>query len=165
MNDPFEEDVLRALRRITRAIDLHSRHLSTTYGLTGPQLVCLRVIGEQGPISPSHLAREVALSQATITGILDRLSSRQLITRSRVSSDRRVVTVAITDEGRTLIRAAPSPLQERFLSGFAALPLSERTAISAHFNRPCRRSSGMTAVSSSNNSSSTIQEPVSTVAA
>lgn len=135
MSDQFEDDVLRALRRITRAIDLHSRHLSTTYGLTGPQLVCLRVIGDHGPVSPSQLAREVALSQATITGILDRLASRGLITRSRISADRRVVSVSITENGLSLIKAAPSPLQERFLKGFSALSGEERASIRDTLNR------------------------------
>ena len=129
MSSEFEEDVLRALRRITRAVDLHSRHLSTTFGLTGPQLVCLRVIAGQGPVSPSLLAREVALSQATITGIVDRLCSRQLVTRSRNSPDRRVVMVEITPAGTALIEAAPSPLQERFVERLHALSPEEQARV------------------------------------
>lgn len=129
MSSQFEEDVLRSLRRITRAVDLHSRHLATTYGLTGPQLVCLRVIAERGPLSPSYLAREVALSQATITGIVDRLSHRQLVTRSRTSSDRRVVTVELTAAGRALIDVAPSPLQERFVARLHGLAQREQENI------------------------------------
>lgn len=125
----FEEDVLRSLRRITRAIDLHSRHLATTFGLTGPQLVCLRVVADQGPLSPSQLAREVALSQATITGIVDRLATRQLLTRERINTDRRLVTVSLTDAGRALIQAAPSPLQERFAERLAALSDKEQASI------------------------------------
>lgn len=135
MINPIEDDVLRALRRITRAIDLHSRHLATTLGLTGPQLVCLRVVGQWESISPSQLAREVALSQATITGILDRLAARQLIARSRVSADRRVVTVSITEAGKALVLAAPSPLQERFTNRLAALPEAEQLSIRDTLNR------------------------------
>ena len=73
-----KEDILRSLRRITRAIDLHSRHLAHTFGLTGPQLVCLRTVGARGKMTPSELAKQVSLSQATITGIIDRLAARQL---------------------------------------------------------------------------------------
>lgn len=135
MSESYEDEVLRALRRITRAIDQHSRHLATTFGLTVPQLVCLRVIGEQGPLSPSHLAREVALSQATITGILDRLAARQLVERSRVSSDRRVVTIAITQAGSALVKEAPSPLQERFVSSLSKLPTQERAVIHNTLNK------------------------------
>src|SRR5512140_3522668 len=108
-----KEAILRSLRRITRAIDLHSRHLAHTFGLTGPQLVCLRAVGARGKMTPSELAKEVSLSQATITGIIDRLAARQLVARERSNYDRRLVTVVITTAGRALIDQAPSPLQER----------------------------------------------------
>ncbi|WP_218188142.1 hypothetical protein [Desulfosarcina cetonica] len=38
----ISDDVLIALRRLIRAIDLHSRYLSKHFGLTGPQLIILR---------------------------------------------------------------------------------------------------------------------------
>ena len=125
----LEDDILRALRRITRAIDLHSRWLANNYGLTGPQLVCLRVIGHRGRITPSELAREVSLSQATVTGIVDRLAARQLVQRERSSQDRRVVTISVVAAGEALIQEAPSPLQEQFVLRLAALSEREQSAI------------------------------------
>jgi DNA-binding MarR family transcriptional regulator len=135
MSAKFEEEVLRALRRISRAIDLHSRHLSTTFGLTVPQLVCLRVIGQRSSMSASQLATEVSLSQATITGIVDRLVARQLATRERSSKDRRVVSVSITEAGKALVHAAPSPLQERFVGELAVLSSEEREIIRVTLNK------------------------------
>ena len=41
---PLEEQVIAALRRITRAIDLHSRLLLQKSGLTIPQLAALQAI-------------------------------------------------------------------------------------------------------------------------
>jgi len=125
-----------------RAIDLHSRQLATAYGLTGPQLVCLRVIADLGPISPSQLAREVSLSQGTITGIVDRLTARQLVERERSSRDRRVVTVAVTSAGRALIATAPSPLQERFLSALKGLPGEQQNTIRTTLNEIVRMMGG-----------------------
>lgn len=121
MSTSIEEDILRALRRITRAIDLHSRKLANTFGLTGPQLVCLRVLGQHESLTPSTLAKEIVLSQATVTGIIDRLAARQLVSRHRRTTDRRQVSVAITDAGRALIEQAPSPLQERFVEQLGQL--------------------------------------------
>ncbi|HSL18147.1 MAG TPA: MarR family transcriptional regulator, partial [Methylomirabilota bacterium] len=60
--------VLAALRRIIRAIDLHSRSLVQRYGLTGPQLVVLKELIDRPPQSVSALAGAVNLSQATVTG-------------------------------------------------------------------------------------------------
>lgn len=122
----IEEDVLISLRRITRAIDIHSRHLASKFGLTGPQLVCLRVLGRLERTTPSSLAKQVDLSQATVTGIVDRLAARQLVTRRRNEDDRRHVTVAITDAGRALLDAAPSALQEKFAQRLASLSAEEQ---------------------------------------
>jgi len=61
-----------------------------------------------------------------VTGIVDRLASRQLVTRERSTKDRRVVTVAITDAGLALVAQAPSPLQDRFTAELGRLPREER---------------------------------------
>jgi len=138
----LEEEILTALRRITRAIDLHSRHLANTYGLTGPQLVCLRAVGKHGPLSPSDIAKHVVLSQATVTGIVDRLVSRQLVTRERSTVDRRLVSIAITDAGRALLYAAPSALQEKLASRLAKLSPEEQTIIQLTLNKIVRMMDG-----------------------
>jgi len=130
MSHEIEEAVLRSLRRITRAIDLHSRKLANTFGLTGPQLVCLRALsGQEAPTTPSALARDVSLSQGTVTGIIDRLVARQLVSRERNPTDRRLVTVSLTEAGRALVGEAPSPLQEQFAEQLAALALHEQERI------------------------------------
>lgn len=129
MADDLEESILRSLRKVSRAIDLHSRRLVATVHLTGPQLVCLRELRESGAMTPSELARAVSLSNATITGILTRLEQRGLVTRERCTSDRRRVFVAMTEAGRKLVERAPSPLQERFVSALHDLPMANRTII------------------------------------
>ena len=135
MSSEIEEAILRSLRRITRAIDLHSRKLANTFGLTGPQLVCLRALARRGAVTPSVLAREVSLSQGTVTGILDRLVARQLVTRERNPADRRQVTVTLTDSGRQLVDSAPSPLQERFVEHLSRLEAAEQERIRRTLDR------------------------------
>ena len=125
----YEEEILRSLRRITRAIDLYSRQLAARFGLTGPQLVCLRTIASMEACTPSRLAREVDLSQATITGIVDRLEGQGLVRRERDTQDRRRVSVWVTPEGQELLKRAPSPLHSRFLERLAELPEPHRQAI------------------------------------
>jgi len=126
---PFEDEVLRSLRRISRAIDLHSRKLASTYDLTGPQLVCLRELRQNGDMTPSSLAREVSLSHATVTGILSRLGKRGLIERRKSTVDKRQVLACLTDKGQALVKEAPSPLQERFVSQLQDLPEANRKVI------------------------------------
>ena len=125
----YAESILRSLRRIIRAIDQHSRKLSNSYHLTVPQLVCLHQILQNGSITPGKLAKKVFLSQATVTGILDRMEARGLIERSRNSPDRRRVIVSLTDTGQRMAREMPWPLQERFASRLASLPDQGQLAI------------------------------------
>jgi DNA-binding MarR family transcriptional regulator len=127
----YDENILRSLRKITRAIDIYSRQLASKHGLTGPQLVCLRAMKRRGPITLGELAREVELSQATVTGIIDRLSSQELVQRERNTDDRRRVTVHLTPAGETIIAKAPSPLQERFREELSLLPDTEQAQIEA----------------------------------
>ena len=121
-----EDRILRSLRRISRAVDLYSRKLAGSHQLTGPQLVVLRQLKREGPQAPGHLAKTVSLSQATITGIVDRLEARGLVARTRRTDDRRRVDVALTDLGVETVQNAPSPLQERLARRLGALPESEQ---------------------------------------
>ncbi|MGD9390603.1 MAG: MarR family transcriptional regulator, partial [Thioalkalispiraceae bacterium] len=72
------DQVLISLRQIIRAIDLNSKRLERESGLTGPQLLVMQLIGSAGEITAGVLAREVSLSQATVTSILDRLERKGL---------------------------------------------------------------------------------------
>lgn len=125
----YDLRIIQALRRIIRAVDLHSRKLSMRHHITGPQLACLLILGEHGPLTASSLARRVYLSPSTIVGILDRLEEKSLVTRKRDSVDRRVVNVAITSTGRKLVDSAPSPLQETMARALQDLPEIEQVSI------------------------------------
>lgn len=125
----YDESILRALRRIIRAVDLYSRQLSIRHSLTGPQLVCLRQLVQHGSMTPGRLAREVSLSPATISGILDRLERRGYITRNRRPEDKRQVLVSVTGRGRELTGQTPPPLHERFTRRLAELPEARQAEI------------------------------------
>jgi DNA-binding MarR family transcriptional regulator len=127
--------VVSALRRIIRAIDLHSRALVQRYGLTGPQLVVLKELMERSPQPVSGLAAAVNLSQATVTGILDRLERKSMITRIRDHEDKRRVMVSPTAAAEEALADAPSMLQEHFTESFANLSDWEQTQILSSLQR------------------------------
>ena len=131
MSAKIEDNILRSLRRIGRCIDLYSRKLAARYKLTGPQLICLRYLVKHGPHMPSALAREVSLSQATVTGILDRLENKKLVYRARSTKDKRRVIVTPTESGREIVESAPSPLHETFTRKLRVLPKSDQEEIDA----------------------------------
>ncbi len=63
----------------------------------------LTLLGEEGPLPMRALADLLDVSQASATGIVDRMEQRGLVERRRDDEDRRVIRVALTDAGRQLI--------------------------------------------------------------
>ena len=130
-NLSIENQVIVALRRISRAIDLHSRALVQQHGLTAPQLAALQAVGELQPASLSAVARSIHLSMATVTGIVGRLEKRGVVKRSRNGHDRRTVSLELTPCGTEVLRSAPSLLQDSFRSELAKLEQWEQTQLLA----------------------------------
>lgn len=128
-------EVVAALRRIIRAIDLHSRALVQQYGLTGPQLVVLKELVSLAPQTVSAIAAAVNLSQATVTGILDRLERKDMIRRQRDEEDKRKVLVSPTSAAGEVLAGAPPLLQEHFTEAFADLEDWEQTQILSSLQR------------------------------
>ena len=130
-----EDEIVSALRRIVRAIDLRSRRLFEESGLTGPQLLVLREASRLSGAPISALARAVVLSQPTVSGIIDRLERRGMVRRARGTGDRRTVMVAVTVKGARTLRDAPSLLQDSFRSELARLKEWEQTQLLATLQR------------------------------
>ena len=128
-------EVLTSLRRVIRATDLHSRHLSKTTGVTAPQILILQAINSTKGVTLSEIAHSVSLSQATVSSILDRLEKRELITRERSTVDKRRVHAYLTEYGRQVLRDAPLPLQEQFTRQFSALEEWEQSMIISALQR------------------------------
>jgi DNA-binding MarR family transcriptional regulator len=135
MNSSDEQQVLVALRRIARAMDLYSRRLRKTVGLTAPQLLLLQAIRNMGAVSISSLSAEISLSQATVTSIIDRLEARGLVQRTRSDSDRRIVHATLTSAGDDVVAAAPTPLQEEFAAQFRRLAGTEKAQLITSLQR------------------------------
>jgi DNA-binding MarR family transcriptional regulator len=128
-------DVLISLRRIIRAIDLRSRRLMQEAGFTGPQLLVMQALASAAEMTAGDLAKQVNLSQGTVTSILDRLEKPGLINRIRSHKDRRRIFVSLTDEGKERLSKAPTLLQQRFIQRFAELKEWEQHQMLASLQR------------------------------
>ena len=125
----ISDAVIIELRKIIQVIDRNSKRLVRRVGLTGPQLVILKQISSFKQASVGDIARQVSLSQGTVTGILERLEKRNLIVRQRSSEDRRRVLVQITQAGDRLLAKAPPLFQEDFVEQFNQRPIWLQTMI------------------------------------
>ncbi len=127
--------LLIALRKVIRAIDLHSKHLSKTSGLTSPQLLIMLEIDKTSGVNSSQVAKTVNLSAATVTNILDRLENKNLISRVRDTQDKRKVGLYLTDDGKAILLNAPQALQEHFIENFANLAAWEQSQLLSSMER------------------------------
>jgi DNA-binding MarR family transcriptional regulator len=128
------KELLILLRKITQAVDLHSKYLNKNFGLTGPQLVILQELSN-GEMTVSELARRISLSQGTVTDIIHRLENKELIIKRRGNRDRRRVLIALSEKCQDLLALAPPPLQETFMNYFSQIEEWEQLMILSSMNR------------------------------
>ena len=105
------DELLIALRRITRAIDLYSKRLQKDTRLTISQLLVMDAIVKIDKPTPSAIAKSILLSQATVTNLIDRLEKNGLVQRKRLGTDKRTINVVLTDLGEAKYNEAPELLQ------------------------------------------------------
>jgi len=126
---------LISLRQILRATEISSRALAKQCGLTPSQLILMEIIAKAGAAAPGALAKEISLSQATVTALIDKLESRNLVKRMADLGDKRRVNVVLTAEGAATLENAPSILQQRFERGFEKLEDWEQSFLVAALER------------------------------
>lgn len=81
------------------------------YGLSPAGMNVLTILEHAPqPLSPRLIAEALIVSSSTVTGVLDSLEKRGLISRTAHPSDRRMLQIEITDAGQTLIRELGQPL-------------------------------------------------------
>jgi long-chain acyl-CoA synthetase len=80
--------------------------------LTLAQYRVLAILGD-GCEAASSLARKLAVSRPSVTGVVDGLVARGLVRRDHTDDDRRRIDVGLTDAGRELLAAADSAVEQR----------------------------------------------------
>jgi DNA-binding MarR family transcriptional regulator len=91
------------------------------YDITGPQYVILVGLAN-GIDSASGLCKGVSYDPGAMTRMLDRLERKGLVRRVRCPEDRRVVKLALTDEGRAVypkLIASAAEVTNHSLEGFS----------------------------------------------
>jgi DNA-binding MarR family transcriptional regulator len=90
------KEIIYAIRRLMQAEEHYTKELNKVYNVSTAQINCLVTLHENGSLPPSQIAKHIMVNSSTMTGIIDRLENKELVKRSRISKDRRVVTVELT---------------------------------------------------------------------
>ena len=85
------------------------------------EFIVLRILNRTNKEMVSRVANELNVSNSHITAVTEKLINKGFVTRSRSTSDRRVVYLEITEQGKDLVAkmegAKKQYLQERFFTG------------------------------------------------
>lgn len=86
-----------------RIIDTHME----PHGITAAQFKVMIIIAQFGIDTPAELCRHLSLDSGSMTRMLDRLEQKDLLLRKRCADDRRLVRLALTEEGQALADKLP----------------------------------------------------------
>ena len=108
-------DVLIKIRKIVRSINLESKKIQKEYGVSIPQVLILNYLQESPSIQATQgeIRKYLNLNSSTVSGIISRLEKKGYVARLPNSGDKRVVNIALTTSGATLMNSIPSLLHEQ----------------------------------------------------
>jgi len=105
------------------------------HNITATQLNVLKLLQQIGDLSLSQLSRRLASKNSTLTGIVDRMESAQLVHRQQSTQDRRVWNISLAPRGKKIaedIEVAPWDLLRAALK---ALPQGEKETLITTLNK------------------------------
>ncbi len=101
-------EVFRLTERLARRLRAIQRRTVDAVGLTPPQYVVLDALWERDGRPLKDLAAIAHCTRPTVTGLVDALERKRLVTRRPNPDDRRSLLVTLTEEGRALRGSAPT---------------------------------------------------------
>ncbi|MGZ6123448.1 MAG: MarR family winged helix-turn-helix transcriptional regulator [Myxococcales bacterium] len=95
-------DFMRMLWAVDHALQSASKRMESTFGLTGPQRLVVRIVGRFPGIAAGRVAEILHVHPSTLTGILKRLEARAVLQRRPDPRDARRALFILTAKGRKL---------------------------------------------------------------
>src|SRR4051794_25020342 len=95
---------MQRLWELVHALAVTSKRMGRTPGVTGPQRLVIRVVGQSPDATASEISGILGLHPSTLTGVLARLERQRLLQRKPDPADRRRVRFRLTPAGRQIDR-------------------------------------------------------------
>lgn len=133
-----EQSVGYLMRRVVASIGQGVDRRLESVGLTNAQWVPLLKLHLGHAATVAELARSCEVDAGAMTRMLDRLEAKGLIRRERSTEDRRVVNIALTQEGVQAARQIPAALCEVQNAHLAGVSRAEWDALKATLRRMLR---------------------------
>jgi DNA-binding MarR family transcriptional regulator len=115
-------EFMRLLWAVDHGLQQRSKRMTAAFGVTGPQRFVIRVLGRFPGLSAGHLAQVLHLHPSTLTGILDRLERKGLLSRRTDPEDRRRAVLGLTAMGRRLDVDSRGTVESLVMEALAGQP-------------------------------------------
>jgi DNA-binding MarR family transcriptional regulator len=86
------------------ALDVQSKRMARDLGVTGPQRLVIRVVGQVPDSTATEISEVLGLHPSTLTGVLSRLEAQGMLQRRVDDEDRRRQRFRLTPAGRRIDR-------------------------------------------------------------
>ncbi|MEO6777541.1 MAG: MarR family transcriptional regulator [Kofleriaceae bacterium] len=93
---------MQRMWELVHALDVRSKRMVNAVGVTGPQRLVIRIIGQRPGQTASQIAIILGKHPSTLTGVLARLQARDMIVRAADPEDRRRAHFTLTPAGKKI---------------------------------------------------------------
>lgn len=121
--------LLRELADTFQAFGTYSAAHIRTLDLTPPQFDIIATLGNTAGMSPKELGEKTLITKGTLTGVVDRLIAKHLVSRTASASDGRCQTIKLTKQGDKLFAQIFPAHLAHLQPVFAQLKSAEITAL------------------------------------
>ena len=112
MKDPLHlsEQVCFPVYCLAKEIISQYRPFLDEIALTYPQYLVMMVLWEFEQLTVNQIGEKLQLDSGTLTPLLKRMELKEFVSRTRSSSDERIVNISLTEKGKALkVKAACIP--------------------------------------------------------
>jgi len=99
------DQIEKLLRKICFYIKKKGRTILEDYDITPAQFEALQIIINHNEVTISELSNKLYQAPSTITDLVDRMESKELVQRIRDCKDRRIVRIKSLEKGNQILQA------------------------------------------------------------
>ena len=136
LQSPFQDIRHEAVLNIVRTANLFATkaaQLFRQFDLTEAQFnVLFSLKFSTGDITQAELGKRLVVTRASITSVLDKLESKQLLNRVDVPNNRRIHHVVLTEKGHALIDQAEPVYRDEIYHVLSDLTIDDCNQLISH---------------------------------
>lgn len=130
---------MKDLWALGQGLEQRSKAMHARHGVTGPQRLLVRVVGQLGPMSQAELARVLHLHRSSVTRLIRRMEARRLVRRVPRPGQAGRQLVELRDGGRRVERLRSGTIEAAVRAALGAVSPEDARAAARVMEEVTRR--------------------------